>query len=63
MLYDNIKPNQDISRLLIGRVHTNIKITNNTKINRIMISFSDQYNSIFIYRVSHKHKIGSFMVF
>ena len=32
----------------IERVHTNITITHNTKINHIMVSFSDHYNSICI---------------
>ena len=43
-------------RLVIDRVHTDLKITNNTKINPIMVSFSDHCNSIFINRVPDKHK-------
>ena len=45
-----------MSRLVIGRAHTNIKITN-TKMNRVMVFFSDHYNSIFIDIVPYKHKI------
>ena len=41
-------------RLVINRVYTNIKITNNTKLNRIMVSFLDHYNSSFIDRVLYK---------
>ena len=45
-----------MSRLVIDRAHTNIKITNNIKMNRIMVSISDHYNSIFIDRVPYKYK-------
>ena len=49
-----------MSRLVIDRAHTNIKITNNIKINRIMVSISDHYNSIFIDRVPYKYKNWQF---
>ena len=42
------------------RVHTIIKITNNTKMNCIMVSFWDLYNFIFIDRVPYKHKNWQF---
>ena len=51
-----IKPNLNISRIVIDRVHTNIKITNNIKMSRIIVSFSDHCNSIFIDKVPYKHK-------
>ena len=53
MLCDDIKPNLNISRLVIESVHTDIKITNSTK---IMASFWDHYDSIFIDRVPYKYK-------
>ena len=37
MLCVNIQPNLNISRLVIDWVHTIIKITNNTKMNRIIV--------------------------
>ena len=45
-----------MSRLVIVRVHTDVKITYNTKISHIIVSFSDYCNSIFIDRVPYKHK-------
>ena len=42
MLCDNIKPNLNMERLVIARVHTDIKITNNIK-------------TIFIDRVPYKY--------
>ena len=45
-----------MSRLVIFRVHTDVKITYNTKISHIIVSFSDYCNSIFIDRVPYKHK-------
>ena len=47
----------------MNRVHTNIKITNNTKMNRIMVSFSDDYNSTLLIEFPTSAKMGSFMVF
>ena len=47
----------------MNRVHTNIKITNNTKMNRIMVSFSDDYNSTLLIEFPTSTKMGSFMVF
>ena len=46
------------SRSRIGRVYTDIKITNNTKINHIMVSFTDHYNSFPLERLPSKTKIG-----
>ena len=43
-------------RLVIDRVHTAVKITYNTKMNHIMLSFPDYYNSIFIDRFPYKYK-------
>ena len=40
------------------RVYTDIKIVKNTKINPIMVSFTDHYNVISIDRLSSKSKIG-----
>ena len=40
-----------------GKVYTDIKIANNTKINHIMISFTDYYNVISIDRFLSKTKI------
>ena len=52
---DNILPNLNISRLVIDRLYTDVKITYNTKMIHIML-FSDYQNSIFIDRVPYKHK-------
>ena len=41
-------------------VNTDIKITNNTKMNRIIVSILDDYNYIFIDRVPYKHKLWQF---
>ena len=56
MLCDNILPNLNISRLVIDRLYTDVKITYSTKMIHIMVSFSDYQNSIFIDRVPYKHK-------
>ena len=37
-------------------------MTNNTKMNCIMVSFSDHYNSTFIDRVPYKYKIIAFQI-
>ena len=42
----------------IHRVYTDVKIPNNTKINHIIISYSDQYNAIPIDRLLPKTEIG-----
>ena len=42
----------------IDRFYTDIKIVSNTKVNLIMVSFTDPYNVIFIDRFSSKTKIG-----
>ena len=39
-------------------IYTDIKIANNTKINHIMVSFTDHYNAISIDRLPLKTKIG-----
>ena len=60
MLCDNILPNLNISRLVIGRLYTDVKITYNTKMIHIVVSFSDYKNSIFIDMVPYKHKNWQF---
>ena len=40
------------------RVYTDIKIASNTKINHIMVSFTDHCNAVFIDRFPSKTKIG-----
>ena len=42
----------------IDRVYTDINIANNTKINNIMVSFSDHYTAISIYSLPSKTKTG-----
>ena len=42
----------------IDRVYTNIKMATNSRINHIMVSFTDHYNAIFIDRFPSKTKIG-----
>ena len=39
-------------------IYTDIKIANSTKINHIMVSFTDHYNAISIDRLPSKTKIG-----
>ena len=51
MLCDNILPNLNISRLVLDNLFTDVKITYNTKMIPIMVSFSDYQNSIFIDRI------------
>ena len=46
------------TRSRIDRVYTDIKMASNTKINHIMVSFTDHYNAIFIDRFPSKTKIG-----
>ena len=46
------------ARSRINRVYTDIKIASNTKINHIMVSFTDHYNAISIDRLPSKTKIG-----
>ena len=41
----------------IDRVYTDINIANNTKINNIMVSFSDHYTAISIYRLPQKLRL------
>ena len=43
---------------MIDRAYTDIKTANNTKINHIMLSFTDHYNAISIDRLPSKTKIG-----
>ena len=42
----------------IDKVSTDIKMTNYTKINHIMVSFTDHYSAIFINRFPSKTKFG-----
>ena len=44
----------------IDRVYTDIKIANNTKINHIMVSFTNHYNAISIDRFPSKTEIGKY---
>ena len=44
------------TRSRIDEVYTDIKIANHTKINHIMVSFTDLYNAISIDRLSSKTK-------
>ena len=44
-------------------VQTDIKITNNTKMNHVMVTFSDHYNSILQTDFPTNMKIDSFMIF
>ena len=46
------------TRSRIGRVCTDIKIAGNTKINHIIVFFTDLYNAIFIDRFPSETKIG-----
>ena len=46
------------TRSKIDRVYTDRKIPSNTKINHIMVSFTDHYNAIFIDKFPSKTKIG-----
>ena len=41
----------------IDKVYTDIKMASNTKINHIIVSFTDHYNAIFIDRLPSKTKI------
>ena len=45
------------TRSRIDRVYTDTKMASNTKINHIIVSFSNHYNAIFINRFSSKTKI------
>ena len=56
------KPNLNISRLVIGRVHTDMNTTINIKMSHIMVSFSAHYISTLIDRVPHKDKDFHFHV-
>ena len=42
------------TRSTIDRGYTDIKMTSNTKINHIMVPFTDYYNAIFIERFAQK---------
>ena len=48
------------TRPMIERVYTDTKIANNTKINYIMVSFTDHYNAISLDRLSSKTKAGKY---
>ena len=56
MLCDNILPNLNISNLVLDSLYTDVKITYNTTMIPIVVSFSDYQNSIFIDRIPYKHK-------
>ena len=56
MLCDNILPNLNISNLVLDSLYTDVKITYNTKMIPIVVSFSDYQNSIFIDKIPYKHK-------
>ena len=49
-----------LPRIQMDRVYTDIKIANNTKINHIMVSFTNHYNAISIDRLPSKTKIGKY---
>ena len=42
----------------IDRVYTDVKIANNTKMNHIMVPFTDHYNAVSIDRLPSTTKIG-----
>ena len=46
------------TRSRIDRIYTDIKIARNTKINHIVVSFTDHYNAICIGRFPSQTKIG-----
>ena len=46
------------TRSRIDRVYTDIKTASNTKINHIMVSFTDHYNAVLIDRFPSKTKSG-----
>ena len=46
------------SRSMIDRIYTDTKIDNSTKINHIMVSFTDHYHGISLDRLPSKTKIG-----
>ena len=56
MQYDDMLCNLNISRLLIDRLFTDVKITYNTKMIHIMVSFSGYQNFIFIDSFPYNHK-------
>ena len=47
----------------VDRVYTDIKVANNTKINHIMASSTDDYYAISIDRLPSKNKIGEYSWF
>ena len=51
MLCIDIQPNLNISRLVIDRVQTKIKITYNAITDLSGVPFLDHYNSFFIERI------------
>ena len=46
------------TRSRIDRVYTDIKTANSTKINHMMVSFTDHYNATSLGRLPSKTKIG-----
>ena len=47
-----------LGKIQIDRFYTNIKIASNTRINHIMVSFTNHYNAIFVGRFPSQTKIG-----
>ena len=47
-----------LGKIQIDRFYTNIKIASNTRINYIMVSFTNHYNAIFVGRFPSQTKIG-----
>ena len=45
------------TRSRIGRLYADIKIPNDNKINHIMVSFTDHYNAISLYRLFSETEI------
>ena len=45
------------TRYRVDRIYTDIKAASNTRINHIVVSFTDHYNAIFIDRFSSQTKI------
>ena len=49
------------TKFRIDRVYTDTKIASNTKINQIMVSFTDHYKSIFIDKFHSETKFGKYL--
>ena len=46
------------TKSITGRVYTDIKLANNTKINHTVVSFAKHHNAIYLDRLPSKAKIG-----